>query len=239
MQKTDGILIATPCFGGMLTHTYVGSLINTFDWCGKERVPFAQYLLANESLITRARNRCVFEFLSSPMQKLLFIDADISWTAKDIWRLYSSSKQIIGGCYPVKTLPISLNFNPIPDHREYFPDNFKTLAQLKRYGDECASPTGEVEVEHLATGFMMIDRSVFETLRPKVSSYQLMDISLKNGKKETHHDYFSCGPYQDNFESEDWRFTRIAKEAGISSWLNVNAVLPHTGTFTFDASRYL
>jgi hypothetical protein len=242
-QKTaqptkPGIFLATPMYGGLTYHTYVHSLLDTYDWVGREQVPLALYLLANESLITRARNRCAAEFLASGMQKLLFVDADVSWTSKDIWRLYYSDKTLICGTYPVKRLPLLFNFNCTKEHHEkYFPDGQKTPEAFARFASEAASATGEVEISQGATGFMMIDRQVFIDMRknPAVEYYEQYDFGLN--RLEKHFDYFGCGPHRGNYESEDWRFSRLAGEAGHKTWMNVNVILPHTGTFSFTPGR--
>lgn len=232
-QTKPGIFLATPAYGGILYHTYVHSIVETYDWVGKEQIPLALYLLANESLITRARNRSVAEFLKSGLQKLLFIDADITWTAKDIWRLYYSDKTVISGTYPLKRLPLLLNFNATKeDHEKYFSDGFKSQENYLRFSRERASSTGEVEISQVANGFLMIDRKVFEDMKPLVEYYEQYDFGLN--RQEQHWDFFGCGPYKGNYESEDYRFSRIAREAGHSSWLNVNTILDHTGTYTFS-----
>lgn len=229
-----GLFVATPCYGGLLYHRYVESLVATMAWTASEGIPFATYLLANESLVQRGRNTCAAEFLKSGLQKLLFVDADLSWTSSDLRRLYRSERTLVAGTYPVKKLPIALNVNPVPeDVREFFDGTSRSRAEYANWAYAKAPPEGEIMVRHAATGFMLIDRSVLLALQSRVSSYRHDDLA--KGTTEMHHEYFSAGSYGEEFESEDWRFCRLAAEAGHPPHLNVNVILPHTGTHTFDA----
>lgn len=234
LSVKPGIFIATPCYGGLLYYRYVESLIATMDWVSREQIPFATYLLANESLIQRGRNTCAHEFLKSGLQKLLFVDADISWHTDDLRRLYESKRTLIGGTYPMKKLPLALNVNPLSEHvTQYFDEISRTRAEYSAWAYAQADASGEVAVRHMPTGFMMIDRSVLLDLQNDVQKYRHVDMG--KGITETVYEYFSAGSYLGEFETEDWYFCRLASEAGHPPYLNVNVVLPHTGTYTFEA----
>ena len=60
--------------------------------------------LFNESLITRARNYLVDEFLRSDCTHLLFIDSDIHYNPQDVIALMALDKDVIGGPYPKKAI---------------------------------------------------------------------------------------------------------------------------------------
>jgi glycosyltransferase involved in cell wall biosynthesis len=206
------LLIATPAYGGMFTQAYVESLLDTWDWLGSEKIPAATYFIQNESLITRARNTCATLALEKKIDKLLFIDADIGWRPEDISRLYYSERKIIGGLYPHKAYPVKLNWNPL------------TLGDLP---DE----KGEMEVRHIATGFLMIDRSVLEKMSESAPQY---GSSHMNGKLQKFYDFFRVGADSEGgYLSEDWHFCEEARKLGIKVWANAGVQLTHTGTHTF------
>mgnify|MGYP000341873540 CR=1 FL=1 len=70
--------------------------------------PFPKFsFLFNESLITRARNYLVDEFLRSDFTHLLFIDSDIHYNPQDVIAMLALEKDVIGGPYPKK----SINWN--------------------------------------------------------------------------------------------------------------------------------
>ena len=233
--KRGSLLICTPAYGGLVYVDYVQSLVDTVPFLGSKGIETGCYFLKNESLIPRGRNACAKFALDSGVEKLLFVDSDISWKSEDVLRLYHSDKMIIGGAYPVKRYPILMNFNPLPQHNHLFPGNKKTLdnfAEYRKYGNGFS----EIEVTHLATGFLMIDCRVFRALLPRVRSYDTG--GLINGQSDTHHDFFRSGAHPSGtYESEDWGFCNLARENGFSVWLNTDILLPHTGTHTFDPNK--
>ena len=168
--------------------------------------------LFNESLVTRARNTCVAFMMGNPAAThLMFIDADIEWQASSVLKLASLNKDIIGGTYPKKSLPIDFVVNALPGQ------------------------TGEVvEVHDIGTGFLMIKREVIQKmfdeyplkkykntigLEPKYDDlcYALFDTMLVNG----------------HYLSEDYGFCCLWKRLGGSIHLDKSIVLGHYGTYMF------
>ena len=75
--------------------------------------------LFNESLITRARNYLVDEFLRTEgFTHLLFIDSDIHYNPQDIIALLAMNKEVSGGPYPKK----SINWGNIAHAARNHPD---------------------------------------------------------------------------------------------------------------------
>lgn len=77
--------------------------------CTHYGIALQMYFLFNESLITRARNYCVDEFLRSEASHMMFIDSDIGFSAHDVIALMAmqsddSPYDVIGGPYPKKTI---------------------------------------------------------------------------------------------------------------------------------------
>ena len=69
--------IATPMYGGNCNGEYMASIMNSIGYLSSLGVHVQFDALFNESLITRARNYCVDEFLRSGATHLMFIDSDI------------------------------------------------------------------------------------------------------------------------------------------------------------------
>lgn len=215
MSNKPTLLIATPAYGGMFTKQYLESMLDTWDWLGKEQIQVATYFIENESLITRARNTCASLAYQKRFEKLLFIDADIGWKPDDVSRLYYSDKKLIGGIYPWKSYPITMNWNA-----------------SRTAGTPYSN--GECEAHNVATGFLMIDWEVLHAVAKLVPTYSSTHM---NREERTYHDFFSVGVHEGQYESEDWRFCRLAKEAGYTPWVNLKTVLTHTGTHTWDANK--
>ena len=102
--KKHKLFIATPMYGGMAHGLYIKSCLDlqtTFNQYGIE-TKFS--FLFNESLITRARNYLVDEFLRSDYTHMMFIDSDIHFSPKDVIALLALDKDVIGGPYPKKSI---------------------------------------------------------------------------------------------------------------------------------------
>lgn len=221
------LLVATPAYGGMLTSQYLQSVVATISGCIGDGQSFSIYTLENESLISRARNKCAMHALTQGYDKLLFIDSDMIWNYADFKKVISSNKWIIGGTYPVKAYPITLNYNTLPDN-EYFND-VKTPESFKLLGEKYSNFYKEIEVQHVPTGFMAINCDVFRKLinEERVQPYQ----SLVPETREVSqcYDFFPVRVRDGQLESEDWAFCSISREAGIPVYLHSEVVLGHTG----------
>ena len=107
--QTKKLFLATPMYGGQCAGMYARSVADLAAICAKYNIPLQLYYLFNESLITRARNYCVDEFLRSDATHLMFIDSDIGFNPQDVIALLAlqtdeSDYDVIGGPYPKKCI---------------------------------------------------------------------------------------------------------------------------------------
>lgn len=142
------ILICTPCYGGMLTLEYVEGLMETQEAMIRSDIAFGTLLTQNESLVQRARNTLCASFLKTDFQKMLFVDADIRFSAQDVAHLWNLQADVAVGLYRMKKegAPLAAWVNG------------KMVEDL---------PAEPFEVDYAGTGFMMIDRTVLESFRLK------------------------------------------------------------------------
>ena len=70
MQKMK-IFLATPMYGGQCYGLYTKSLMDTTSTLMHHGIEMQIYYLFNESLVTRARNYCVHNFLKSEATHML------------------------------------------------------------------------------------------------------------------------------------------------------------------------
>lgn len=233
------LLIATPAYGGLVTTPYLLSLLDTYTYLIKNKLvdEVQVHTLSNESLISRGRNKCARYALLNGYDKMLFIDADMAWRAEDVELLLRSDKPIIGGTYPMKCFPVTLNFNPLPEGN----DTFGTRRQQDNYFEfikKHASLNGEVEVKHIPTGFMLIDTKVFLSLASggKVAEYETFQPD--NNTVEKFFDFFPVRVKDGKYESEDWAFCSIAREAGFPVYLQTKIVTAHVGTHIYALGQH-
>lgn len=234
----NSILLATPAYGGLLHSKYVKSIVSTCNELAARGIIHGLYIIPDESLISRARNRCAAFALKRGFEKLMFIDADLGWKLPDIAAILGSNRLVVGGTYPIKQRsPMRLSYNPpdnlnIPRHIE--PRSCEELRYLREHHADQAS--GELAVRHIPTGFMMIDCSVLKRLQENVPYYQQEDTG--SGTFEKHYDYFPVRLVGEMYESEDWAFCSLVREhLDCEVWLNTRVVLTHTGTYTYTAEE--
>lgn len=109
LQKRK-LMVATPMYGGNCAGMYSRSIADLSALCASYGVVVKFYFLFNESLITRARNYCVDEFMRSDCTHLMFIDSDIGFNAQDVIALLALQSpdakddqyDILAGPYPKK-----------------------------------------------------------------------------------------------------------------------------------------
>ena len=165
LQKKS-IFVATPMYGGMNHGLYAKACLDLQALCMQYGVQVKFSYLFNESLITRARNYLVDEFLHrSECTHLLFIDSDIHFDPRDVIALLALDKDVIGAPYPKKAIKWTSVKKAIEKNPDIDPN---ILANLT--GDYVFNPvkgtakftvTEPLEVLEIGTGFMMINRDVF------------------------------------------------------------------------------
>lgn len=229
------ILIATPMYGGMCTGEYTRSMLNVSSVLGAANIKHSAAFVYNDSLITSARNKLATLFLKTDSTHLLFIDADVAFEAKDIVSMVVANKPIIAGIYPKKRLnwarvEMAVKAGVPADQLEHHTGDLV----IRLTDDEMereVKVTDPVEVWGAGTGFMLIQRSVFESLYDKVDHYQDEDGSPL-------HEYFFLkkDPKLNKQLTEDYAFCQLCRENGIKVYAAPWVRLSHTGTYTFTGS---
>jgi hypothetical protein len=235
------LLISTPCSGGMLYLGYVDSLIQTISRAMSEGLVtgFQFHFQGKESLIHRARDKAAMFMVENGFDKLLTVDADITWTYEDFKRIVTSDKDIVGGSYPLKTFPIVVNFNPLPEKGG---ELFKTgrgfdYDAFALFKEKYADPTtGLAEVMHLPTGFLCVTRRVFEKLGETSQPYENFDSATGQRKRFMH--FYESGVHEGVLESEDWNFSRRSREVGFPVYFDTRVVCTHTGNHAYSLGQF-
>jgi glycosyltransferase involved in cell wall biosynthesis len=173
MLRANKLFVATPMYGGMCAGMFAKSTADLSAICTQYGIPVQFYYLFNESLITRARNYCVDEFMRSDAEHLMFIDSDIGFNPQDVIALMALQAQepekydIIGGPYPKKC--ISWEKIKLAVDKGIADEDANVLEKF--VGDYVFNPKSgagnipisePVEVLEIGTGFMMISKNALK-----------------------------------------------------------------------------
>lgn len=235
-EKKPSLMIATPMYGGMCTGHYVNGLLTTMNKMRSVGVPVYWAQMMNESLITRARNELVRQFLETDCDYLMFIDADISFTGQDVAFLMAADRDIACGVYPKKEVDwdnVELAAKNNKSELSSFAGSYVfNMEGAKQESDE----DGMIEVRHGGTGFMLIKRNVFEWLAPYVPTYRTSSMKDETGEyvKPLTHEFFATSiDHTGCLLSEDYHFCELWRKHGGKIYANPFLKLEHVGTYVY------
>lgn len=224
--KGRRLYIATPCHGGQVRAEYVISLTATMRELQMKGVGLEIGLIPDESLVTRARNVLVAQFLKSSADTMLFVDADMGeWGPSAVTRLLAWSsdweKAVVGIAGVRRSDPPSFCVNFLEDQDK---------------GIEVCPKTGCISLRHIGTGFLMIRREAIERLirlhpelgyeetdregKPMGRNYSLFDTETKDNRSF----------------SEDYHFCDLWRQAGGKVWCDPNVGIQHIGTKAYTGA---
>jgi hypothetical protein len=214
--KTTRVHICMPCYGGMLTESTFMSYIKWSNTCRQLGIDWTMETMTNESLISRARNTLTAKFLNNKdSTHLMFIDADIGWEPWHLLVMLNRDVDVIGGLYPMKSLPVKWCVNGFEGAEE--------------------GADGLQEVSKTGTGFMLIKRGVFEKLNAHPATKPFInDIGLPAELNPYMKTYFDTAVRENRYYSEDWTFCENWRDLGGKVWVDKRVLLKHTGTYVFD-----
>jgi hypothetical protein len=243
MTETPHIVIATPCFGGMVNQRYMVSAIGLMQLCGSLGIKVTLDLLGHESLITRGRNILVSRFLDDPTTThLLFIDADIGFDASQVLRMLRFDEDVVAGMYPLKLHDWNCGM------RNVVAGEAPDTAPLRYVGAPCEGEDalaheGFVSATYAGTGFMMIRRQVLQQMmaaNPHLR-FSAAHVAAQPSLSPNQYALFDCmiEPETGVYLSEDYTFCRRWRDLGGRIWLDTQGALIHVGQYEFagDPSR--
>ena len=214
--RNTRVHICMPCYGGMLTESTFTSFIKWAATAKQLGINWTVETLSNESLISRGRNTLTARFLhNTESTHLMFIDSDIGWEPWHLLVLLNRDVDVIGGLYPMKSMPVKWCVNGF-EGAEEGPDHLQ-------------------EVTKTGTGFLLIKRHVFEKLNahPAVKPF-VNDIGLPAELNPYMKTYFDTAVREGRYYSEDWTFCENWRDIGGKVWVDKRVLLRHSGTYVFD-----
>ena len=233
--RSTRVHFCIPCYGGQITEGTFTSMMKFMATANRLGMNFTLDTLTNESLVQRARNSLVAKMLQfgtdtnppTPSTHLMFVDADIAFEPEEVIKLVLSDKDIVGGLYPKKALPIAYVVNKIPN---------------------AVKEGNLVEVANLGTGFMLIKRHVLEKLIMSHPEWHYADsIGLDEKYSPFKYSLFDCetDSVTREYLSEDYLFCKRWRQHGTvvdadgnstgggKIFADLSIVLGHSGYYQF------
>ena len=261
-KNTIRLYILTPCYGSMCHTNYVSCLLNTLNTFRTLNIDVQVEFCKNDSLVPRARNNLIARAMADPkMTHMLFIDSDISWEPSSILKLLIADKHLVGGVYPLKHYNWDrLVTDPLNPYKSNIIQTWmktKNESQLKGIVDDetfiqnkllsyninylesyLTIDNNLAKVKHIATGFMMIKRSLIENMfRAFPSTKYVDDVHfLKADENKFAYALFDCGVEEGHYYSEDWLFCHRWTKMGGDIYIDVSINLTHTGVEDYNGS---
>lgn len=224
-DKIHHIFVATPAFGHQVFVNYVNGLVSLIGERQPADLRFTTtfHVHAGGALISHARNDCVHKFLETDCTKLLFIDADIGFSAENVWRMLRKDEEFVISPYVTKALRDKSESKFILGWPDY---------------DVVADELGFVEISSGPAGFMMIDRSVFDKMDQAYPELISQVSQLQNGVPTLNkgfRTYFDCAVDESKGSlGEDIAFCKRWTDLGGKIYCDTRASLTHYGVHSFS-----
>jgi len=222
------VFIPLICYNHTCNTEWMMSILKLLNSAKETGLNMSFYPIFFESLVSRARNAAVAHFLEDEENThLLFIDSDIIFEPKDVYRLVQADKDVIAGMYPKKYIVWDrLKKNPNAE-RVDFP-----------IGDEIKVTDDDyIESNYLPTGFLMVKRKVILKLiveHPELKYRN--DIDGYGFDNDNFYNLFNAGIRNGIYESEDWGFCSLWKESGGQVLIHPDINLKHVGWHEYSGN---
>lgn len=207
--------IGIPCYGGMVSEPTMTSFLRFVLLAQQAGLNWSLDTMVNESLVTRARNNLMAKMMTNTQAThFMFIDADIRFQPESIFQMIAHDKDVIGGLYPKKALPINYVINLKPT----------------------VTVQGDIyTVDTMGTGFLLFKRHVYEKLiAAHPESKYVDDIGLGKQYEPMMYAIFDCViDERGHYLSEDWTFCRRWQALGGEIWAHSKTLLNHVGHYEF------
>lgn len=213
--KKNHLHIGIPCYGGMVSEPTMTSFLRFTLLATQAGLNWSLDTMVNESLVTRARNNLMAKMMSNKeATHFMFIDADIRFQPDSILQMMAHEKDVIGGLYPKKALPVNYVINLKPE--------------TKIQGDIFT-------VDTMGTGFLMFKRDVYKKLIDAHPECKYVDdVGLGKQFEPMMYSIFDCEiDERGHYLSEDWLFCRRWQKIGGEIWAHSKVLLNHVGHYEY------
>lgn len=205
------VCIAIPSYSSKVPIEMMTALTESVSNLRQKGIKVAIITERGNALIDLARNRIVTRFLEeTDYNKIFWLDDDIVFKPDDMERLiaWSTLYPIVGATYPCRI-----------DTPTFF---------IRRESDKWVqNEYGLFDTIGFGCGFVVMDRSVFDTMRPTTEKFVMEGVE--------HHKFFSIEIKDGTYFGEDiYFFRRWHDEFGGKAILDPSIELQHVGVKYYD-----
>lgn len=238
MDPGRSLHICVPAYGCRVFLDFLACLVRLRHEAARRGIPTVVRMVGNESLIPRGRNMMAADFMASGMSHMLFVDADIIFSADDIFEMMDADKDVVCGIYAKKAVVWDRIHSPeyasepicqrgIDFNINFDPQNVRFEGRLCRVLDA-------------ATGLMMIKRETI--VKMSADHAYLTCVNDMNCDKMPIKEYcalFDCmiDPDSRRYLSEDYAFCRRAQWSGLEVWALMSCITGHIGAMHVDGKN--
>jgi hypothetical protein len=236
MAERKKLFIAVPVHYGC-DGRFVISLVNNIADLNSHGIEVGISIRTGESLVQRARNRIVDEFLKSDATHLLFIDADQSFSPDGARALLETGLDLVGAFVPKKGInwqrvrDLAIAGKSAEEIREHASD---VVINIKR-GDYSAV-NGCLPVDCIGTGMMLVTRRVFETMIAEFGHEIAYSGKAEGEPEKITYAFFDAAIHTEDkrYLSEDYVFCIRAKSVGFQTYGHPGIKVIHWGTHGYE-----
>ncbi len=238
MARAPQIVLATPCFGGLVHHGYMLSVCRLLAAAPRHGLRIELALLAGDALITRSRAVLAARVLdSAEATHLLFVDADIAFAPEQLLRLLHFDRDVAAAFYPLK----ATDWEALP-RRAVAGEPLRTagLTYVGTLLNEGKRRTvdGFATASYAGTGFMLVKREALLRMVAAYPELRFNRVHATAGRLPASDNLFALfdcliDPDTGAYLSEDYAFCRRWRACGGDIWLDLESRLTHTGADDF------
>jgi hypothetical protein len=220
------LFIPLICYNHTANTEWMMSTMKLLNFVKDKQLAVTFYPIFFDSLISRARNAAVAHFLQdSDATHLLFIDSDIIYEPEDVMKLVEAKKEVVGGMYPKKYIKWDyIKKNPTAEKVD-FP-----------IGTSQINSQGFIETIYAPTGFLLIAKTAIKKLIEKNPNLEYKNDIDGYGLGDNFYNLFNVGVKNGIYESEDWGFSSLWREAGGTVYIHPDINVKHVGWHEYEGN---
>jgi hypothetical protein len=210
------LFICSPSYMGEYCDDFLNSIILTLFDLKEKGIEFIFKTLPGDSMIERARNRLIAEFLNSDCTHILMIDCDQGWDYTKVYEMLMHDKEFIAGAVPVKD----------PDKEDY-----RLWINCGINGVAITNNEGLISTSVIGSAFIMLKRELFETIIQYNSWLRCESMGVN------YYSFFEI-THRPNFMGEDVTFCKRWTDLNGKIWIMPNINMIHIGKKVFKGNYH-